>query len=207
MNKQIVLAFLLGTGAGGTVTAQLTPVAGVSFQEPAPTISKPLSTAAAERFAALVPEHFTEVNIIPLGRCVSTDGGTLCAPVTHATYSVPSTTGGRPYRKEHWSLTRSETVEDIEALTRGVVFPAALAKCPELADQSAFPKLDMAHAQWVGVEGKDAVALLRVPSLLEGLDAVECPVRTRAPPEALAVTWVMTAEHLIPAIRTETGLR
>jgi hypothetical protein len=181
---------------------------GVSFPEPAPRIAKPLSPEAALRFAPLDANHFEYVHIIFRGSCTDTDGGErLCAPATHVRYSVPSAKGGAPYANEHMSLTRSETVEGITGLTQAVIFPAARAKCPDLADPEAYPPLNLAHVEYVGVEGGQAVAQLRVPSLLEGLNPLPCPVSVGASKEALDQVHAMKVAFLVPAIKAETGLR
>ncbi len=204
--KPILLAFLLGTLGGGTATLVATPE-GVTFQEPAPHVARALSPAAAARFEPLSADHFEYVHILFRGSCTDTDGGVLCAPATHVRYSVPSVKGGAPYRNEHLSLTRSETVEGIVGLTQAVIFPAALIKCPELADAEAYPELDLAYVDYVGVEGTQAVAHLRVPSLLDGLDPLPCPVKIGASKAALDQVHAMKATYLVPAIKTETGLR
>lgn len=204
--KPILFAFLIGLAGGGSASLISTPE-GVTFTEPAPHVARALSPAAAARFAPLDASHFEYVHILFRGSCTDTDGGVLCAPATHVRYIVPSTRGGKAYQNEHMSLTRSETVAGIVGLTQAVVFPAALAQCPDLTDAEAFPALDLAHVDYVGVEGDKAVAQLRVPSLLEGLEPLACNVKIGASKAALDQVHQMKATYLVPAIKTETGLR
>lgn len=201
----LALAFAAGVGAGGG-TAVLVDADQFTFTAPV-TSAKVLSAPAAQRFAAFDATHFEYVHIIPRG-IQSAEDPNVYAPVTHARYSVPSTSAGRaPITGEHWSPTRSETVPGIVALVDQVILPAAQAQCPDLQDSEAYPAPSLAHADYVGVEGDKAVALLRVPSLLEGLEPVVCRVRTDAPPEAFAAVHAMKAQFLVPAIKEERGLR
>lgn len=206
--KPILLAFLIGIAGGGTATLISTPE-GLTFPEPAPRIAKALSPEAAARFEPLNLKRQAEyTHILFRGVCVDTDGGErLCAPRTHVRYSVPSLKGGPAYPGEHESNTRSETVPAIVALTEQVIFPAALRQCPDLADREAHPDLDLAHVDYVGVEGPKAVGSLTVPALLDGLPERKCHVKTAAPQEAFDMVDAMTEEHLAPEIRKETGLR
>jgi hypothetical protein len=207
MNRSILLAFLFGVGTGGAGTATLVDSTGVAFPEPASAVTK-LDARAQARFVPFTAEHFQYVHISFRGVPAQTDAGVLWAPATHARIRVPSTrSGGAPFQHEHRSLTRSETVDLIVGLTQGVVFPAALEQCPDLADDESYPPLSEAHVDYVGVEGSLAVARLVVPSLLPGLPEVQCVARISAPDEALAQVTAAKDEFLIPAIKAETGLR
>lgn len=204
MLKTILLAFLFDLNGSASLVDSST----VQFVEIASSVVK-LSAPAAARFEPLAPAHFEYTHITFRGvSAVLPVHGVVWAPVTHVRYSVPSTrAGGAPYANEHRSLTRSETVPGIVALTQGVIFPAALAQCPDLADHDAYPTLTEAFVDYVGVEGSEAVGLLVVPSLLEGLPPLRCQVHAPASAEALAQVAGMVSGYLLPAIKAETGLR
>ena len=205
MNRiTLAIAFSAALG-GGTVGYVSNDDDHLTFVEPAPSADV-LSAEAAALFVPMTPSHLRFVHIIPRG-IASVEDPTTYAPMTHASYSVPSTEAGiPPVADEHWSATRSETVPGIVALTEQVIFPAALAQCPGLASPR-YPALSLAQVEWVGVDGARATARIVSRSLVAGLPPIECAVSVDAPPEALATVAQMASGYLVPAIKAEKGLR
>lgn len=204
MNRiTLALAFSAAIG-GGTVGYVANDDGHLTFVEPAPSADV-LSPEAAALYVPMAPQHITQVHIIPRG-IQSQEDPTAYAPMTHANYSVPAAEAGLPpVVGEHWSATRSETVQSIIALAEGVIYPAALAQCPGLASPR-YPTLSLAQVEYVGVEGTRAVGSIVSRSLIAGLPPIQCRVSVDPPPEALATVAQMSAGFLVPAIKTERGL-
>lgn len=205
MNRiTLAIAFSAALG-GGTVGYVANDDAHLTFVEPAPSTSV-LSAEAAALYVPMTPEHLRFVHIIPRG-IPSVEDPTVYAPMTHASYSVPSIEAGiPPVQGEHWSATRSETVPGIVGLTEQVIIPAALATCPGLAS-ARYPTLSLAQVEWVGVDGAKATARIVSRSTVAGLPPIECAVSVAAPPAALATVHGMASAYLVPAIKAERGLR
>lgn len=205
MNRiTLAIAFSSALG-GGAVTYVANDDAHLTFVEPAPSAAV-LSAEAAALYAPMAPEHLRFTHIIPRG-IQSNEDATAFAPLTHASYSVPSTEAGLPpVQGEHWSATRSETVPSIVGLVEQVIIPAALATCPGLAS-ARYPAPGLAQVEWVGVDGAKATARIVSRSTIAGLPPIECAVSVDAPPAALATVQQMAADYLVPAIKTERGLR
>ncbi len=207
MKPTLAIVFLAGLGVGGG-TASLIDAKPLTFEAPAKTVATALEAKASARFEPLTQAAVEYVHVIWRGVPASTDAGVAYAPLTHVRYKVPSTKGGAPYVGEHRSFTNGDTLESLLGLNRAVIFPAAKAQCPDLADAEAYPALEDGHVEYSGVEAdKKAVARLVVPSLLAGLPPVVCDVRTPAPAEAMALVAGMVDERVLPAIKEETGLR
>lgn len=207
MKPALAIVFLAGLGVGGG-TASLIDATPLTFEAPAKTVATALEAKASARFEPLTQAAVEYVHVIWRGVPASTDAGVAYAPLTHVRYKVPSTKGGVPYVGEHRSFTNGDTLESLLGLNRAVIFPAAKAQCPDLADAEAYPALEDGHVEYSGVEAdKKAVARLVVPSLLAGLPPVTCDVRTPAPAEAMRLVAGMVDDRVLPAIREETGLR
>jgi hypothetical protein len=207
MKPTLAIVFLAGLGVGGG-TASLIDAKPLTFPAAPVTVAQPLETKASARFEPLTQAAFEYVHVIWRGTRTDVDGGSAYAPLTHARYKVASAKGGVPYVGEHFSYTNGETLESLLGLNRAVIFPAAKAQCPDLADAEAYPALEDGHVEYSGVEAdKKAVARLVVPSLLAGLPPVTCDVRTPAPAEAMALVAGMVDSRVIPAVKEETGLR
>ncbi len=207
MKPTLAIVFLAGLGVGGG-TATLIDATPLTFPAPPKYVSTALEAKASARFEPLTQGAIEYVHVIWRGARSEADAGAAYAPVTHVRYVVPSTKGGVPYVGEHSSFTSGDTLASLLGLNRAVIFPAAKAQCPDLADTEAYPALEDGHVEYSGVEpGKKAVARLVVPSLLAGLPPVTCDVRTPAPAEAMALVSGMVDERVLPAIREETGLR
>lgn len=206
MNRiTLAIAFSAALG-GGTVGYVANDDDHLTFVEPAQSASV-LSPEAAALYVPMGPEHFRFVHIIPRG-IASVEDPSVYAPMTHASYSVPSIEAGiPPVADEHWSASRSETVPGIEALFQQVIVPAALAKCPALASPRYPQPLTLAHVEWLGVDGTKATASIVSRSLIAGVPPLPCPVSVDAPEAALAVVQGMQRDALIPAIKAEKGLR
>ena len=205
MNR-IALAIAFGAALGGGTVHYVDNSSGaLTFVEPPPSTDV-LSAEAAALYVPMVPQHITQVHVIPRG-IQSVEDPTAYAPMTHANYSVPATEAGLPpVEGEHWSATRSETVPGIVSLAEGVIYPAALAQCPGLASPR-YPALSIAQVEYVGVEGGRAVGSIVSRSLVAGLPPIRCRVSVDPPPEALAAVAAMSAGSLVPAIKAERGLR
>lgn len=207
MKPTLAIVFLTGLGVGGGA-ATLIDAAPLTFPAPPKHAAAALGSKASARFKPLTQGAFEYVHIIWRGARTEVDGGAAFAPLTHARYKVASTKGGAPYVGEHLSFTNSDTLESLLGLNRAVIFPAATAQCPDLADAEAYPALEDGHVEYSGVEAdKKAVGRLVVPSLLAGLPPVVCDVRTDAPPAAMRQVQTLLDTRVIPAIKEETGLR
>ena len=207
MKPALAIVFLTGLGVGGG-TATLIDATPLTFPAPPKYVSTAMEAKASARFEPLTQAAVEYVHVIWRGVPASTDAGVAYAPLTHVRYKVPSTKGGVPYVGEHRSFTNGDTLESLLGLNRAVIFPAAKAQCPDLADAEAYPALEDGHVEYSGVEAdKKAVARLVVPSLLAGLPPVTCDVRTPAPAEAMRLVAGMVDDRVLPAIREETGLR
>ncbi len=208
MKPTLAIVFLAGLGVGGG-TASLIDATPLTFPDAPKYVSAALDPRASVKFSALSQASFEYVHVIWRGASTPIDGGFAYAPMTHARYSVPSArSGGKPYVGEHYSYTNGDTIAPLLGLNRAVLFPAALATCPDLTDAEAYPALEDGHVEYSGVEkDQKAVARFVVPSLLAGLPPVVCDVRTPAPAEAMALVAGMVDERVIPAVKDETGLR
>ena len=206
MNR-ITLALVFSAALGGGTVGYVANDDGhLTFVEPAPSADV-LSAEAAALYVPMDPSHLRFVHIIPRG-IQSVEDPSAFAPMTHASYSVPSTEAGiPPVQGEHWSATRSETVPGIVGLVEQVIIPAALATCPSLASARYPQPLTLAHAEWLGVDGTKATARIVSRSLIAGLPPIECAVSVDAPEAALLTVQQMTAGYRVPAIKAEKGLR
>lgn len=209
MNRiTLAIAFSAALG-GGTIGYVANNDGHLTFVEPASSADV-LSPEAAALYVPMDHTHITEVAIIPRG-IRSVEDPTAYAPMTHATYDVPSTEPGLPpVHGDHWSATRSETVPGIVSLAEQVIFPAALAKCPGLASPR-YPALSLAQLEYVGVEAKGgelyATGSIVSRGAIAGMPSITCRVSVRPPAEALAVVAKMSSDYLVPAIKAERGLR
>jgi hypothetical protein len=134
---------------------------------------------------------------------------------THCWVNVPSVSGALPaFAKpnpgaEHWSATNVDVIPQIDALTLAYLLPAwnALPEVVAAHASGVYPLSTIGVFTTVGVENGYMIGHGRLTALVAGVPAIEKTVRKLAPPEAIAPVLAMVEGYVLPAIRTETGLR